>query len=88
MLERRAIMGKAMSTMLFMFAEMEMEWRKRRQAEGIVVAKKLGKHRGRLPGTTKAQPRRAQELRERGLKLLEIATAMGVNKSTVIRHLR
>ncbi len=86
--EVKGIMGKAMSTMLFMFAEMEMEWRRRRQAEGILVAKKLGKYRGRLPGTTKAQPRRARQLRERGLKLLEIATAMGVSKSTVIRYLR
>ncbi|NQU22110.1 MAG: recombinase family protein [Candidatus Nealsonbacteria bacterium] len=67
---------------------MVMEWRKRRQAEGILVAKKLGKYRGRLPGTTKGQPGRARELREHGLKLLEIATAMGVSKSTVIRYLR
>ena len=41
-----------------------------------------GGYRGRQRGTTKAQPRRARELRGRGLKVQEIATALGVSRRT------
>jgi len=52
------------------------------------VAKKKGVYKGRQQGTTKAIPVRAQELRARGLKVSEIATALGTSTRTVQRYLR
>jgi hypothetical protein len=42
---------------------------------------------GRLQGTTKAHPPRAQALRARGCTVPEIATALGVSPRTVFRYL-
>lgn len=39
------------------------------------------------PGTTKGEPDRAEELRAKGLKVSEIARAMGTSKRTVQRYL-
>ena len=36
----------------------------------------------------KAKPVRAQELRKRGLKVREIATALGISQRTMLRYLR
>lgn len=65
--------------MLFGLAEIESEYRRERQETGIAVAKERGVYRGRWRGTTKALPRRAQELRGRGLTAQEIATALWVS---------
>ena len=46
-----------------------------------------GVYRGRKPGTTKARPGRAAQLRDRGLTQDEIATALGVSRTTVCRYL-
>jgi DNA invertase Pin-like site-specific DNA recombinase len=67
---------------------MEQETRRERQAAGIAVAKKEGKYRGRKPGTLKHDPRRALELQAKGLRTSEIATALGVNRVTVLRYLK
>lgn len=80
--------GKLIASTLFAVAEMEQETRRERQAEGIAVAKANGVYRGRKPGTTKAKPQRARELRERGLSVSEIATALGVGYSTACRYLQ
>jgi orotate phosphoribosyltransferase-like protein len=42
---------------------------------------------GRQRGTTKAPPRRAQELRSRGLTVQEISTVLGVSRRTALRYL-
>ena len=68
-------------------AEIELEFRAERQAAGIEVAKKKGVYRGRQKGTTKAKPQRAAELRAKGLKLDEIAQALGTSRRTVQRYL-
>jgi DNA invertase Pin-like site-specific DNA recombinase len=46
-----------------------------------------GIYKGRLKGTTKAEPDRARELRAKGLKVSEIAQAMGTSRRTVQRYL-
>jgi len=60
----------------------------RSHAAGIAVAKRKGIYKGRQKGTTKAEPIRARQLRERGLTIGEIAQALGTNKTTVHRYLR
>ncbi len=79
--------GKLIASVLFAVAEMEQETRRERQAAGIAVAKEEGKYKGRKSGTTKAKPQRARELRNQGLKIGEIAQALGTSKRTVLRYL-
>ena len=56
------------------------------EEEGIEFAKMKGK--GRKKEMTKANPARAKQLRERGLTVAEIATALGTTKRTVQRYLQ
>jgi DNA invertase Pin-like site-specific DNA recombinase len=79
--------GRMVASVLFGLAEIESEYRCERQAAGIVVAKERGVYRGRRLGTTKAAPRRAQELRGRGFTVEEIATALGISRRTALRYL-
>lgn len=80
--------GKMLAAVLLGVAEMELETMKERQRVGIEAAKERGVYRGRVPGTTKAKPARAAVLRDRGLTQEEIATAMGVSRTTVNRYLK
>lgn len=80
--------GKLIASVLFAVAEMEQETRRERQADGIAAARERGVYRGRKPGTFKAKPSRARRLRERGLGMNEIATALNVTRMTVHRYLR
>jgi len=80
--------GKMLAAVLLGIAEMEQETRRERQAAGIAVAKKTGKYTGRKPGTTKAKPERARMLKEKGLKVEEIAASLKVSRNTVFRYLR
>jgi DNA invertase Pin-like site-specific DNA recombinase len=59
----------------------------RLQRIGVDIAKGKGLFKGRKPGTTKGEPERARELKARGLKVSEIAQAMGTSKRTVQRYL-
>jgi DNA invertase Pin-like site-specific DNA recombinase len=81
-------LGKMLAAVLLGIAEMEQETRRERQAAGIAVAKKQAKYRGRKPGTTKAKPKRALTLRDKGLNAEEIAKSLGVSRNTVFRYLR
>ncbi|QDT66371.1 recombinase family protein [Calycomorphotria hydatis] len=81
-------LGKIIASVLLGIAEIEQEHRRDRQAAGIAVAKERGKYRGRKKGTTKANPKRAMKLRDRGLSAEEIATALGVSRNTVFRYFR
>lgn len=55
------------AALLLGLAEIELEYRAERQAAGIEVAKRKGIYKGRQKGTTKAEPARARQLRQRGL---------------------
>jgi DNA invertase Pin-like site-specific DNA recombinase len=79
--------GRMVASVMFGLAEIELEYRRERQAAGIAVAKSRGIYKGRKPGTPKANPARAHELRRRGLIVTEIATALGVSERTVFRYL-
>jgi DNA invertase Pin-like site-specific DNA recombinase len=80
-------LGRMVASVLFGLAEIELEYRRERQAAGIRVAKARGVYRGRKKGTTKAVPHRVRELRRRGLMTAEIAKAIGVSERTVFRYL-
>lgn len=79
--------GQLVAAVLFAVAQMEQETRRERQAAGIAAAKAAGTYLGRKAGTTKAKPQRAQELRNKGLAVPEIAEAMGVSQRTVFNYL-
>ena len=80
-------MGKMLAAVLLGLAEMEQEVRRERQACGIAAAKERGVYKGRQRGTTKSQPRRATELCQQGLTLIEVAAALGVSTRTARRYL-
>jgi DNA invertase Pin-like site-specific DNA recombinase len=80
-------LGRMIASVLFGLAEIEMEYRRERQAAGIAVAKRRGIYRGRQTGTTQARPRRAKVLRSRGLTVPEIAHALQISERTVFRYL-
>jgi len=80
--------GKMLAAVLLGIGQMEQETRRERQAAGIAVAKRIGKYRGRKPGTTKAKPARALKLREKGLSAEEIANSLGVSRNTVFVYFR
>lgn len=78
--------GRMVAALLFGVAEIELEYRRERQAAGIEVAKSKGVYKGRKKGTFKGEPRRARQLRERGLSLEEVAKSLGVSRRTVQRY--
>lgn len=80
--------GRMIAAVMLGLAEIELEFRQQRQMAGIEVAKQKNVYAGRKRGTTKAAPVRAQELRLKGLKISEIATALGTSTRTVQRYLR
>ena len=86
-IELNGAVGRMIAALLLGLAEIELEYRAERQAAGIEVAKKKGIYKGRKLGTTKGEPQRAKELRAKGLKVSEIAQAMGTSKRTVQRYL-
>ncbi|UUO05000.1 recombinase family protein [Blastopirellula sp. J2-11] len=79
--------GRMIASVMFGLAEIELEFRRERQAAGIRLAKKNRVYQGRRPGTTKAKPLRAHELRKNGLLVAEISQALGVSERTVFRYL-
>ncbi len=86
-IELNGAVGRMIAALLLGLAEIELEYREERQAAGIEVAKKKGVYKGRKKGTTKGEPERARELRAKGLKVAEIAQALGTSKRTVQRYL-
>ncbi len=79
--------GRMVASVLFGLAEIELEYRRERQAAGIAVAKRRGVYHGRQKGTTKGKPDRARQLRDQGLSASEIAHALAVSDRTVFRYL-
>lgn len=79
--------GRMIAAVLLGLIEVEVEFRRERQAAGIEVARRKGVYQGRKKGSTKGKPERARELRDKGLNVAEIATAMGTSERTVWRYL-
>jgi DNA invertase Pin-like site-specific DNA recombinase len=86
-LDLSGAVGRLVASVLFGLAEIEQEYRRERQAAGIAVAKRQGRYRGRVKGTTKAQPARARMLSARGFTVAEIRQALQISPRTVYRYL-
>lgn len=86
-LEFNGPVGKTLAAVMLGLAEIELEYRRERQQAGIEVARKKGVYKGRKPGSTKNKPERAIELRDKGLTVEEIASAMKVSERTVFRYI-
>ena len=80
--------GKMIASVLFAVSEMGQETRRERQAAGITEAKKRGVYKGRKKGSLSTDTSKVMELHSKGLKATEIATALGINRRTVYRHLK
>lgn len=80
--------GRMVASVLFGLAEIELEYRRERQAAGISVAKSRGAYSGRVKGSYKAKPDRAAALNARGLSPGEIAVALGISERTAFRYLK
>ena len=82
-------MSKLMFNMLGSFAEFERALIKERQREGIAIAKKAKKYRGRKPSLTVEQ---ANDLRKRvvagGEKKATLAREFGISRETLYSYLR
>lgn len=79
--------GRMIAAVLLGLSEVELEFRRERQAAGIEVAKSKGRYKGRAKGTTKSKPDRAAALKAKGLTVPEIATALGTSERTIFRYL-
>lgn len=81
--------GKMVAAILFAVAEMENENRKERQRAGIELAKVNGAYKGRRTRGIKKKngPKRARELKERGMSLAEIGRTLGVSRWSAKRYL-
>lgn len=86
-LDFNGAVGRTLAALLLGLAEIEWEYRRERQMAGIEVAKEKGIYKGRQKGSTKAKPKRAIELRDKGMSPPEIANALGVSQRTVFRYL-
>jgi DNA invertase Pin-like site-specific DNA recombinase len=87
-IELNGPVGRMIAAVLLGLAEIELEYRAERQAAGIEVAKRKGIYKGRRRGTTKGKPDRAIKLAARGLRVAEIAQALGTSERTVHRYLQ
>lgn len=76
--------GKAFLDMLGVFAELETNLRRERQAEGIAKAKAAGVYRGRKPSVDVDAVR---TLHAEGMGASAIATQLGIGRASVYRAL-
>jgi DNA invertase Pin-like site-specific DNA recombinase len=81
-------MDKLLFNLLGSFAEFERSLIRERQCEGIALAKKAGKYRGRKPSLTAEQ---AVDLRRRvdaGEKKAALAREFSISRETLYQYLR
>ncbi len=87
-LDFNGALGKMLAAIFFGIGEMETEVRRERQRAGIDAARERGGvYLGRKPGSFKAKPARAKQLRQQGLTIGEVAQAMAISRRTTQRYL-
>src|SRR5258707_2941644 len=81
-----SLMSNLLLSVMGAFAEFERELIRERQREGIAIARREGKYRGRKPSLT---PARAAELRRRvadGASKVTLAREFGISRDTLYRY--
>ena len=79
--------SKLMLSMIGAFAEFERSMIKRRQMEGIALAKERGVYKGRQRTVTEEQISKIRSLLDVGVPLAAAAREVGVSRSTVCKYL-
>jgi DNA invertase Pin-like site-specific DNA recombinase len=85
--ELSGVIGRTIAALLRGLAEIEHTNIKERQKAGIEAAKLRGVYTGRARGSTKANPTRARELKQKGLTNAEVSVALGISHRTLRRYL-
>ena len=85
-LDTRTPTGSLMLTMLGAIAEFERALMLERQREGIKAAKDAGRYKGRAP-TARRQAADVSRLHREGMRPTDIATRLGMSRSSVYRVL-
>jgi len=81
-------MAKLMLSMVGAFAEFERSMIKRRQAEGIALAKARGVYKGRQRSVTDAQIKEIRAMMEMGVPLSVAARKVRVSRTTAYKYLK
>lgn len=80
--------SKLMLSMIGAFAEFERSMIRRRQAEGIAIAKERGVYKGRPRSISDETLETVNALVEQGVPLATAAKKVGISRSTVYRYLQ
>lgn len=80
--------AKLMLSMVGAFAEFERSMIKRRQAEGIALAKARGVYKGRQRSVTEAQIEEIRSMIEMGVPLSVAARKVGISRTTAYKYLK
>ncbi len=80
--------AKLMLSMVGAFAEFERSMIKRRQAEGIPLAKERGVYKGRQRSVTDEQIKEVQELLDVGVPMSVAARKVGISRTTAYKYLK
>lgn len=80
--------SKLMLSMIGAFAEFERSMIRRRQAEGIALAKERGVYKGRPRSISDETLEKVNALVEQGVPLAAAAKKVGISRSTVYRYLQ
>lgn len=79
--------GKTIAALLLGISEVELEWKKSRQARGIALARQdPTKYKGRSEGSYTAPIKKILKYRSEGLAYSKIAKLLDITELTVIRH--
>ena len=81
-------MAKLMLSMVGAFAEFERSMIKRRQAEGIALAKERGVYKGRQRSVTDEQIQEIRSLMSLGVPLSSAARKVGISRTTAYKYLK
>ena len=80
--------SKLMLSMIGAFAEFERSMIRRRQAEGIALAKERGVYKGRPRSISDETLEKVNALVDQGIPLATAAKKVGISRSTVYRYLQ
>lgn len=79
--------SKLMLSMIGAFAEFERSMIKRRQAEGIALAKERGVYKGRQRSVTDEQIQEVRSMLDMGVPLSKAAKKVGISRTTAYKYL-